>query len=191
MRFMRKLLAIIVVLGMVLALVPKTASAAGPAWPTAADVRKDQADYLKSLEGDSSYRRVSTHATGLVVDGFQIPPDVAAMKTFKDGYVRVLVTVPGDTLSSYALKQSKSLAHMTRYEASGMATMIRNARTRSSGRSRQRGSNSSRSGVSQSCSTATRHWSRRATSGSLRRQLARRTSISAGCSPWRTLPATP
>ena len=125
MRFTRKLLAIIVVLGMVLALVPKTVSAAGPAWPTKADTLKAQSEYLKNLEGSSGSEGYA-HGTGLVIDGFQIPPDVAAMKTFKDGYVRVLVTVPGDTLSSYALKQSKSLARMTRYEASGMATMIRN-----------------------------------------------------------------
>jgi lactocepin len=126
MRFTRKLLAIIVVLGMVLALVPKTVSAAGPAWPTKADTLKAQADYLKSLEGSSSSTG-NTHASGLVIDGFQIPPDVAAMKTFKDGYVRVLVTVPGDTLSAFAKTCGKSVSQMTRYEASAKATIIRNA----------------------------------------------------------------
>jgi len=124
MRFTRKLLAIIVVLGMVLALVPKTVSAAGPAWPTVADARKAQADYLKSLDGTSGNTQ-NAHAKGLVIDGFQIPPDVAAMKSFKDGYVHVIVTVPGDTLATYAKSQSSSLTRMTRYQASPAVVKIK------------------------------------------------------------------
>ena len=87
MRFTRKLLAVLIVLSMVLALAPKSASAAGPAWPTVADARKAQADYLKSLDGTSGTTE-NVHVKGLVVDGFQIPADVAATKAFKDGYVR-------------------------------------------------------------------------------------------------------
>jgi lactocepin len=124
MRFTRKLLAIIIVLGMVLALAPKAASAAGPAWPTEADARKDQTDYLKGLGSDSSSES-SKLPNGVVIDGFQIPPDVAAMKSFKDGTVHVLVTVPGDTLSAYAKKQSSSLSKMTRYLASPAVVKIK------------------------------------------------------------------
>ena len=103
MRFTRKMLAIIIVLSMVLALAPKTASAAGPQGITEAEARKAQSDYLNSLGSSSAD---NAHAPGLVVDGFQIPPDVAAMKSFKDGYVRVLVTVPGDTIATYTVQHS-------------------------------------------------------------------------------------
>ncbi|HWQ21707.1 MAG TPA: hypothetical protein VN478_03150, partial [Clostridia bacterium] len=105
MRLTRKLLAIIIVLSMVLALAPKTASAAGFRGLTEADARQAQSDYLNSLGSTSGS---NAHAPGLVVDGFQIPSDVAAMKSFQNGYVRVMVTVPGDTISTYAVKLSSS-----------------------------------------------------------------------------------
>ena len=124
MRVTRKIAAVFIVLALIGGLVPGLASAAAPVWPTDGDVRKAQQEYLASVESPSTGE--PSGKSGLNIDGIAIPEDVAAQKSFKEGYVRVLVTVPGDTLSSYALKQSKSLARMTRYEASGMATMIRN-----------------------------------------------------------------
>ncbi|MGB9578051.1 MAG: S8 family serine peptidase, partial [Halothiobacillaceae bacterium] len=117
MKFSRKFLTVVIVLSMVLALAPKTVRAdGGPQWPTVADARKVQSDYLKSLDGTSGTTE-NAHVKGLVVDGFQIPADVAATKSFRDGYVHVIVTVPGDTLAAYAKSQSSSLAAMTRYQA--------------------------------------------------------------------------
>jgi lactocepin len=107
---------------MVLALAPTAASAGGFQPLSEADARKAQSDYLNSLGSSSAD---NAHAPGLVVDGFQIPSDVAAMKSFQDGYVRVLVTVPGDTIAAYAIKHSSSLTTMTAPMAAPAVTKIK------------------------------------------------------------------
>ncbi|MHB8071576.1 MAG: S8 family serine peptidase [Candidatus Cryosericum sp.] len=126
MKSLRRIVSLLVALSLCLAIVPGigTAIAADAQGPTEADALKAQTDYLKSLQPSSSSAS-NTHATGLVVDGFQIPPDVAAMKSYKDGYVHVLITVPGDSIATFAVKHSSSLTKMTPSMAAPAVANIR------------------------------------------------------------------
>ncbi|HOV50481.1 MAG TPA: S8 family serine peptidase, partial [Candidatus Cryosericum sp.] len=106
------------------------ALAAAGSPPTASDVATARTDYIKSLE-PANGGKANAHAADLVIGGMKIPADVAATKSFAQGKLHVLVTVPGNALAKVSASRSESLATMTQGEAAPAIAAIRAAQDES------------------------------------------------------------
>ena len=108
MNTVRRVLACVLILGLLCGMVPASALA-GTAitWPTEEQSRQAVLDHLKNVEDSAGTREADSRKTidtdvSDEVAALLSPGDVEALKAFKGGTVDVMITVPGGTLASYA-----------------------------------------------------------------------------------------
>lgn len=126
MRLARKLLATLLVVCLVLTVVHGTASATGTVLTAeqAADARHE---YLNTTTGGNAAALSSRTADVTELDGIPVPPEIAELRSFKNGDVTIIVTVPAQSASSFAASRGMRVDELSAEQASPAISAARAA----------------------------------------------------------------
>lgn len=116
MRLARKLLATLLVVCLVLTVVYGTASAAGTVL-TVEQAAAARREYLNNKAGTAAALPSRT-ADVTELDGIPVPPEIAELRSFKNGDVTIIVTVPAQSASAFAASRGMRVDEMSAEQAS-------------------------------------------------------------------------